>query len=173
MQTKSCELSKIDVLYKIYALRLEDICQELQARNLCSEHIFKLGMFKAWTEAATRGALWKNVSLNFRNNPQENTFDRVSYLRSCLLSRTSLNRCFCMNYTHFNLIPFLGWPMFYTEVGRGGLISRNRGIGFGHEIYRWSIIWQKIYDIIFFAMSQMCSLLTQTHKYEKWRHKLN
>ena len=78
MQTKSRELSKIDMLYKTYELRVE-LSHELQARNLYQERIFKLGVFKAWTEVATRGVIWKNVSLNFGNNPKENAFVRVSF----------------------------------------------------------------------------------------------
>ena len=57
MQTKSWGLSKINMLYKIYKLRVENLSHELQGRNLCHERIFTLEIYKALTEVATGGVL--------------------------------------------------------------------------------------------------------------------
>ena len=96
----------------------------------------------------------KNVHLNFHNNLQGNTFVRVSFLINYLLSRTSLNGCFCMSYTHFHFTPLYGDLFSIWRQGEGAVISRVCSIGFGTEIYRCSIAWQKICDIIVFVMSQ-------------------
>ena len=57
MQTKSWGLSKINMLYKIYKLRVENLSHELQGRNLCHERIFTLEIYKALAEVATGGVL--------------------------------------------------------------------------------------------------------------------
>ena len=115
---------------------------------------FTLGIYIAWTEVATGGVLWKNVYLNFRSNPLGNTFIRVSFVNKLPIIKNIFEWLLLHELHTFPFYPFEGWPIFYMEVGRGVVISRVCGVGFGTETYRWSITWQKICDIIVFVMLQ-------------------
>ena len=58
-----------------------------------------------WTEAATRGVLWKKVLLEISQNSQDNTCARVSF--KSLLKKGLWHRCFPVNSVKFVRTHFL------------------------------------------------------------------
>ena len=128
---------------------------------------FTLGIYKAQTEVATGGVLWKNVYLNFRNNPLGNTFIRVSFVNKLLIIKNIFEWLLLHELHTFPFYPFEGWPIFYMEVGRVGSDISS----LWNRISHWniSVKYHMTKDLWHhrFCHNTMCSLLTQTHKYKK------
>ena len=96
---------------------------------------FTLGIYKAQTEVATGGVLWKNVYLNFRNNPLGNTFIRVSFVNKLPIIKNIFEWLLLHELHTFPFYPFEGWPIFYMEVGRGGSDISS----LWNRIWHWNI----------------------------------